>query len=87
MGVYGASTFRQGHGSTPSAHPAPATSMCTTYSSVSNGALLARNLSANASYTSTNGTALNSSATPSLTPVMNSAQASATPVLVLSHNV
>lgn len=77
MGVYGTSTFKQGHGSTPSAHPAPATSMCTTYSSVSNGVLLARNLSGNAS---ASGTVTNSSATPSLTLVTDSAQASATPV-------
>ncbi|KAI0728470.1 hypothetical protein C8Q72DRAFT_370394 [Fomitopsis betulina] len=80
MGVYGTSTFKKGHGSTPSAHPAPATSVCTTFSSISNGVLLARNLSSNAS-----GTATNSSATPSLTPVMNSAQASATPIPTVTH--
>ncbi|TFK49003.1 hypothetical protein OE88DRAFT_451481 [Heliocybe sulcata] len=37
MGVYGTSTFYQGQPSTPSAHAAPATSSCTTLSSVGNG--------------------------------------------------
>ena len=37
MGVYGTSTFFQGESVTPSAHPAPATSMCTTVTSISNG--------------------------------------------------
>ncbi|KAJ3486212.1 hypothetical protein NLI96_g4398 [Meripilus lineatus] len=37
MGVYGGSTFHQGDGNTPPAHPAPATSSCTPFSSVSNG--------------------------------------------------
>ncbi|TFY68109.1 hypothetical protein EVJ58_g1204 [Rhodofomes roseus] len=83
MGVYGTSTWKQGHSATPSAHPAPATSMCTTYSSVGNGVLLARNLSANA--TSLSATATNSSATPSLTPVTNSTQASATPLPTVTH--
>ncbi|KAJ6627336.1 hypothetical protein B0H10DRAFT_1993981 [Mycena sp. CBHHK59/15] len=37
MGVYGASTFHQGDASTPAAHPAPATSSCTTLSTIGNG--------------------------------------------------
>ncbi|EPQ52291.1 hypothetical protein GLOTRDRAFT_112240 [Gloeophyllum trabeum ATCC 11539] len=37
MGVYGTSTFYQGQPSTPSAHPAPATSSCTSHSTIGNG--------------------------------------------------
>ncbi|KAJ8586795.1 hypothetical protein M405DRAFT_822789 [Rhizopogon salebrosus TDB-379] len=37
MGVYGTSTFYQGEPSTPAAHPIPASSSCTTYSTISNG--------------------------------------------------
>lgn len=36
MGVYGSSTFRQGDLVTPSAHPAPSSSMCTSVSSILN---------------------------------------------------
>ncbi|KAI0266457.1 hypothetical protein BC834DRAFT_823907 [Gloeopeniophorella convolvens] len=36
MGVYGASTFHQGDGNTPAPHPAPATSSCTPFSTISN---------------------------------------------------
>ncbi|KAF7318163.1 hypothetical protein HMN09_00324500 [Mycena chlorophos] len=36
MGVYGSSTFYQGQGATPAAHPAPATRSCTTFSTVGN---------------------------------------------------
>ncbi|KAI0293369.1 hypothetical protein B0F90DRAFT_1941084 [Multifurca ochricompacta] len=36
MGVYGSSTFYQGQSVTPSPHPAPATSSCTTTSSIGN---------------------------------------------------
>lgn len=38
MGVYGTSTFRQGDAVTPSPHPAPSSSQCSTVSSLSNGA-------------------------------------------------
>ncbi|KAG9081631.1 hypothetical protein FRC06_005476 [Ceratobasidium sp. 370] len=37
MGIYGNSTFQQGHGATPSAHPIPPSSQCTQYSTVKNG--------------------------------------------------
>ncbi|PPQ96841.1 hypothetical protein CVT26_006010 [Gymnopilus dilepis] len=37
MGVYGASTFHQGQPQTPAAHPAPASSLCTTLSTIGNG--------------------------------------------------
>ncbi|KAF7301027.1 hypothetical protein MIND_00666500 [Mycena indigotica] len=37
MGVYGGSTWHQGDGATPAAHPAPATRACTTLSTVGNG--------------------------------------------------
>ncbi|KAI0302391.1 hypothetical protein B0F90DRAFT_211012 [Multifurca ochricompacta] len=36
MGVYGSSTFHQGDGRTPPPHPAPATSSCTTVSTIGN---------------------------------------------------
>ncbi|KAI0045028.1 hypothetical protein FA95DRAFT_1561593 [Auriscalpium vulgare] len=39
MGVYGASTFHQGDGATPAPHPAPATSACTPFQTISNGAV------------------------------------------------
>ncbi|THH00115.1 hypothetical protein EW026_g2356 [Hermanssonia centrifuga] len=39
MGVYGTSTFFQGEPSTPSAHPAPASSQCTTLSTIGNLAI------------------------------------------------
>jgi len=41
MGVYGTSTFFQGQPSTPAAHPAAATSSCTTISSISNSVSIA----------------------------------------------
>ncbi|OBZ67650.1 hypothetical protein A0H81_12195 [Grifola frondosa] len=37
MGVYGTSTFHQGDPSTPAAHPAPSSSDCTSFSTISNG--------------------------------------------------
>ncbi|KAA1472488.1 hypothetical protein DENSPDRAFT_859484 [Dentipellis sp. KUC8613] len=37
MGVYGGSTFHQGDPATPAAHPAPASSSCTTLTSIGNG--------------------------------------------------
>ncbi|KAH9993495.1 hypothetical protein BJV74DRAFT_770865 [Russula compacta] len=40
MGVYGPSTFYQGEPTTPPAHPAPATSSCTTMSTISNRLLV-----------------------------------------------
>jgi len=64
MGVYDTSTFKQGQSTTPSAHPAPATSMCTTFTSVGNG-LLVRSLS--------NSTNVTAAATPSMTTVSGSA--------------
>ncbi|KAF9231314.1 hypothetical protein BU15DRAFT_90949 [Melanogaster broomeanus] len=36
-GVYGTSTFYQGASATPSPHPIPSSSSCTTYSTISNG--------------------------------------------------
>jgi hypothetical protein len=37
MGIYGTSTFQQGHGATPAAHPIPPSSSCSSYSTVKNG--------------------------------------------------
>jgi len=39
MGVYGGSTFQQGQAATPDAHPAPASSQCSTFATISNGAV------------------------------------------------
>lgn len=41
MGVYGTSTFSQGEPVTPDAHPAPATSQCTTLSTIGIGVAVA----------------------------------------------
>ncbi|KLO14420.1 hypothetical protein SCHPADRAFT_317601 [Schizopora paradoxa] len=51
MGVYGGSTFHQGDGNTPAAHPAPATSSCTPLSTVGNA--LAVSTSSGSSATTT----------------------------------
>src|ERR1700722_3675837 len=40
MGVYDGSTFHQGQPSTPAAHPAPSSSLCTTLSTIGNGFLV-----------------------------------------------
>lgn len=54
MGVYGTSTFSQGEPVTPDAHPAPATSQCTTLSTIGNGvAVAAMTTAGNASLTGT----------------------------------
>lgn len=41
QGIYGSSTFRQGDPVTPSAHPAPASSQCSTIRTISHGLLVA----------------------------------------------
>ncbi len=51
MGVYGGSTFQQGDGNTPAAHPAPASSQCTALTSVGNA--LAVSTTSGASATTT----------------------------------
>ncbi|KAF9813269.1 hypothetical protein IEO21_05704 [Rhodonia placenta] len=68
MGVYGTSTFKQGHPPTPTPHPEPSSSLCTTLSTVGNG-LLVRSIPTASS---------NMSATPTLTTVFGSAAMSAT---------
>lgn len=55
VGVYGASTFRQGDALTPEAHPPAASSNCVTTTSISNGLLTAQQK--NTTNTSTNNTA------------------------------
>jgi len=69
MGIYGTSTFKQGQSTTPSAHTAPATSICTTLSTVGNG-LFVRGVS--------NSTNTTSSSVPSPTATTNSTNLSAT---------
>ncbi|PCH35130.1 hypothetical protein WOLCODRAFT_166063 [Wolfiporia cocos MD-104 SS10] len=79
MGIYGTSTFKQGQPTTPSAHPVPPTSLCTTVSTIGNG-LLVRSIS------STNATSgANATAPPTLTPVTNSTMMSATPIPTISR--
>ncbi|KAI0827842.1 hypothetical protein BC628DRAFT_119832 [Trametes gibbosa] len=79
MGVYGTSTFHQGDPSTPTAHPAPPTSSCTTTSTIGNG------LAASASGTASSGASSAStiggaSATTSVTSsVSNTPSASGSP--------
>ncbi|KAF8600113.1 hypothetical protein BDV93DRAFT_608884 [Ceratobasidium sp. AG-I] len=54
MGIYGTSTFRQGHGATPAAHPIPSSSECTSYSTIKNGvATLTANAPTTAATTAT----------------------------------
>ncbi|KAF8258827.1 hypothetical protein EI94DRAFT_1753406 [Lactarius quietus] len=67
MGVYGTSTFFQGEPATPAAQPAPATSSCTTTSSIGN--ILA------ASSTPTTKTSASSSQTPTGTRTGSSSSA------------
>ncbi|CCM00636.1 uncharacterized protein FIBRA_02673 [Fibroporia radiculosa] len=68
MGVYGTSTWKQNQPTTPSAHPAPSSSLCTTYSSIGNG-LLVRSVS----------NATNATTTPTMTSATHSTMISATP--------
>lgn len=67
MGVYGTSTFFQGEPSTPSAHPIPSSSMCTSLSTIGNLALS----------TSAPSTASSTSAAVSASPSSGSASRSA----------
>ncbi|RPD54924.1 hypothetical protein L226DRAFT_82742 [Lentinus tigrinus ALCF2SS1-7] len=57
MGVYGTSTFFQGQPSTPSAHPAPATTSCATTSSIGNGLAVASTTASGSASGSTSGSA------------------------------
>ncbi|KAI0291096.1 hypothetical protein BC826DRAFT_955865 [Russula brevipes] len=64
MGVYNSSTFFQGQSTTPSAHSAPATSSCTTVSTISNGiTLTGTNMTATTSKTTTGTTSTRAAAT------------------------
>ncbi|KAI0297875.1 hypothetical protein B0F90DRAFT_1952683 [Multifurca ochricompacta] len=66
MGVYGSSTFFQGQPVTPPAHPAPATSSCTTTSSIGN------NLAVQSANTSTS-----TSSSPTSSPASGTSGSSA----------
>ncbi|CAE6380717.1 unnamed protein product [Rhizoctonia solani] len=57
MGIYGSSTFQQGQGPTPSAHPIPPSSQCTPYSTVKNGLASVGPVTPTATPSSTTGTA------------------------------
>ncbi|KAN0066101.1 hypothetical protein ACQY0O_000195 [Thecaphora frezii] len=55
QGIYGGSTFRQGDAVTPTAHPAPASSQCTTTSTIRNG-ILSRSAPSSSAAPSSTGT-------------------------------
>ncbi|KAF7795645.1 hypothetical protein EIP86_006810 [Pleurotus ostreatoroseus] len=80
MGVYGSSTFHQGDASTPSAHPAPKSSVCTTISSLGNFAVSTSAMLTTSSTTSSaSPTATSpSGSTPSRTTASNTGTPSAT---------
>ncbi|KAH9060325.1 hypothetical protein EDB83DRAFT_907050 [Lactarius deliciosus] len=78
MGVYGGSTFHQGDPATPPAHPAPATSSCSTTSSIGNNlAVSGVNSSTSSTPASTTTSATTSKA--SLTSTGSNAGATKTP--------
>ncbi|KAG8743999.1 hypothetical protein FRC10_010978 [Ceratobasidium sp. 414] len=65
MGIYGTSTFQQGHGATPPAHPIPPSSQCTSYSTIQNGvATLAQVGPTGATASATKGTGSAASVVP-----------------------
>ncbi|KAI0628541.1 hypothetical protein C8Q77DRAFT_1067566 [Trametes polyzona] len=64
MGVYGASTFHQGDPSTPPPHPAPATSSCSSVSTIGNGLVANPSGSAGSSSAGASTTASGASTTP-----------------------
>jgi len=72
MGVYGGSTFFQGEPATPAAQPAPATSSCTTTSTIGNV------LAASPTNTTSTSTSATSTQTPSGTKTNTGAVSSAT---------
>ncbi|GBE83972.1 hypothetical protein SCP_0510310 [Sparassis crispa] len=53
MGVYGTSTFYQGQPMTPSAHPIPPSSLCTSLTSIGNGLVAASSSAVSSSATTT----------------------------------
>ncbi|KAI0783796.1 hypothetical protein C8Q75DRAFT_422333 [Abortiporus biennis] len=77
MGVYGGSTFQQGNGNTPPAHPAPPSSSCTPVSTISNG-LVVSSSAASSSATS--------SATPTPTPKPSNTTAAKAAATTTTHS-
>jgi len=75
MGVYGTSTFQQGQTATPAAHPAPPSSSCTTFSTITNG--LAASASASATPTPTTPTAAAATTKPPTSSSSTSASGAA----------
>lgn len=65
MGVYGASTFHQGDPVTPPAHAAPATSQCTTTSTIGNGLAVSATTTSTSSGVSATTTSVGASSTSS----------------------
>jgi len=65
MGVYGASTFHQGDPVTPPAHAAPASSQCTTTSTIANGLAVSATTTSTSSGVSATTTSVGASSTSS----------------------
>lgn len=86
MGVYGTSTFHQGDPVTPSAHPIPSSSSCTTLSSIGNG-LFVTGISSGISSATSSGasTSGRSGTSPSPTATRNGASSHATFIDVGDH--
>ncbi|KAB5590869.1 Carbohydrate-binding module family 13 protein [Ceratobasidium theobromae] len=73
MGIYGSSTFQQGHGATPPAHPIPPSSSCSSYSTVKNGVVT---LGAAAAATTTGTNSAGATVLPSATAGSNTSSSS-----------
>ena len=83
MGVYGTSTFFQGEPVTPSAHTAPPSSMCTTFSTV--GAVaLSTSASAGTTSPASSATGSHSSGTSSASATGGTQNSAAAPVYAVS---
>ncbi|SPO19971.1 uncharacterized protein UTRI_00361_B [Ustilago trichophora] len=81
QGIYGSSTFRQGDPVTPTAHPAPSSSNCSTQRTISHGLLAvsasqSSSASSSAASSSATGATASSSGTSSMTRSVNGAAAS-----------
>lgn len=80
MGVYGTSTFFQGEPVTPSAHPAPPSSMCTTFTTVGAVALSTSASAGTTSPASSTATGSHSSGTSSVSATSGTQKSAAVPM-------
>ncbi len=80
QGIYGSSTFRQGDAATPSAHPAPASSQCSTARTISHGLLAVSQAQSSSSSSSAEPTSSGASASAAAgsTSTMSRVQSAAT---------